>query len=154
MTEQERIEKLQDRNRAQPFWLRNKEEQAVLVTAGPKNCLCLSHDDPQGFQARTGPTVTSYTERYILKPDYKPEPEYIEIEIEIDSEGMCVLKESVPGCDYKMLWWAESHKDFVCFHDQFDNKTNNAGNVPSKLRGQTSQGNDIEMVARFIKETS
>ena len=144
----ELIEKLKDKKQAQPYGLLSDDERDVLETAGKNNCYIYCEGGGWEISHRVS---FSYCYAYILKPDYEPEPEYIEIEIEVDGQGMYVLKEGISGCEYKMLWWAETHKDFVCFHDPFGKETTNAGDVPGWMRTLAAQDGDIKMHARFVK---
>ena len=81
------IEKLKDKNRAQPFFMRSEEEQAILIEAGPEFCLTTSAGQYPTWNNATGPIACWKLEPYILKPDYQPEPEYEDIEI-IDTGGI------------------------------------------------------------------
>ena len=144
---QERIEKLKDPKQAQPFWMRTKEDQDILVKAETKNQLVTN---PQKFPAWYEPTdvVKAWPDEVrILKPDYKPEQEYIEIEIEVVNKGVW-LEDAAPGwtgdCS---ICKASMHKDFVCFHYIDGSETVVPGNVPNWLRlnpGQT-------MYTRFVR---
>ncbi len=149
MTAKERIEKLKDLDQAQPFWLRSKEEKAVLTCAGADNVLCVSEDHPVGART-TAPATQWQRGMYVLKRGYELEPECIEIEVVVDKSGMCVLKRAYP-CEHENIWWASTHKDFVCFHDDFGKETTNAGNVPGWLRILAAQDGNHKMHARFVK---
>lgn len=80
MTNTEIIIKLKRKDLAQPFGLLNKEEQEVLKKAGKNNLLWLTDMcvwiSPVAFSIHPNNIST-----YILKPDYEPEPEYVDIEI-------------------------------------------------------------------------
>ena len=72
------IEKLKDPKQAQPFCLRSKEEQEILKKAGKQNCLWVGRDE----QWHTTEGVLFAADMcYILKLDYQPEPEYVDIPI-------------------------------------------------------------------------
>lgn len=112
----ELIEKLKDPKQAQPFWMRTWEEQEILGRAGADGCLLISSTNPQG---RTpGAIVTAWSDGvYILKPDYKPEPEYGDIPI-ILVDGRWMLETNAPHSQYSSLEMQPGHEGFVCFWSQ------------------------------------
>ena len=94
---QELIKKLQDPDQAQPFYMRTKEEQDILKEAGVGNCLTTDLDIfPQWNEPNMPVSLWSVT-CYILRPDYQPKPEYIDIAIVVDGGGELRLERSIPG---------------------------------------------------------
>lgn len=77
MTTAERIAKLKDPAQAQPFGtlLTYHPEQAKIIEKAYHECMYLRGDNEYGaiVDKNAGPYNCSI---YILKPDYKPEPEY------------------------------------------------------------------------------
>ena len=76
------IEKLKDKNYVRAFGLMTKAEQMVFEGVGEVNCL--------KFHGMTGVKelwLTAHhfcnTDTYAIKPDYKPEPEYVDYLIEV-----------------------------------------------------------------------
>jgi hypothetical protein len=84
MTKQEMIGKLKKPTLAQPFGLLPESQQDILETAGKANCLYYGGSGwgqsggswPQSVGARFADDST-----YILKPDYQPESEYVDVPV-------------------------------------------------------------------------
>ena len=81
----ELIEKLKDKNYVRAFGLMSKEEQECLEKAGKSNCFV--------FDGRSWFSMDYYSDKrfhtgctYAIKPDYKPEPEFVDLEIDEDIE--------------------------------------------------------------------
>jgi len=72
----ELIEKL--KHNEKPFGLLSEEEQECLKKVGYKNCQIF---DEEGWKDKKGSKFYS-SSTYRIKPDYNPEPEYIEYEIQ------------------------------------------------------------------------
>ena len=71
------IEKLKDKKTAQAFGLRAPEEQACFRKVSKKNCVMFS--DNCWSRAIGGVFVSGTT--YAIKPDYQPEPKFVDLEI-------------------------------------------------------------------------
>ena len=76
------IEKLKDKDYVRAFGLMKPEEQECLRKAGYKNC--------QKYQGQTGlkdfwqrEEYFNNTDTYRIKPDYQPEPEFVDYLIEV-----------------------------------------------------------------------
>jgi len=74
------IEILQDKNYVRAFGLMKPEERICLEKAGKLNCL--RYSDINGESWRTpSPGPFTLIDTYAIKPDYKPEPEFVDLEI-------------------------------------------------------------------------
>lgn len=77
------IEQLKDPKQAQAFGIYQQyypKKEETLKNAGKENLLY--HDLPE-WRAKKEARFFSYS-TYILKPDYQPEPEYVNLEIELE----------------------------------------------------------------------
>ena len=74
----ELIEKLQDKTYVRAFGLMTREEQACFEKVGKKNCLYYSVAGWDGAETDFFVNISTYA----IKPDYQPEPEYWDCEIE------------------------------------------------------------------------
>lgn len=143
------IERLKKPENAQPLVVYrdyHPELYDIIEKAGSKNCLLL--EGTTWVQA----LADSLGRTYILKPDYQPDPEYLEIEIEVgEDDGIVSLMKPAPNT--KSFWLDVVCRDeaFVCFHDPFGKETTNAGDVPGWMRTLSAQDGDIKMHARFEK---
>ena len=84
----ELIKKLKDKNYVRAFGLMTPEEQECFREVGKKNCVnfcdyCWSNAIGAGF-------VSGST--YVIKPDYQPEPEFVDLEIERSGEWLGVRR--------------------------------------------------------------
>lgn len=73
--DEELIEKLKDKDQAKALGRHSQDTREIFEKAGPKNCLCYTM---AGWKQ---PTQFFMQLEYILKPDYQPEPEYVDLEI-------------------------------------------------------------------------
>ena len=138
------IEHLKDKSTAQPFGLRTPEEQEIFRKAGKPNVLYYCVDGT--WEILTNPDWCCDS-TYILRPDYQPEPEYIDIELVPDGI-FWKLKKSMPCCIANdSLRMVPIHRQFVKFRTD-SNYTRHAGIA-------TDWANkDEKVVARFRKETT
>ena len=87
----ELIEKLKDKTYVRAFGLMSPEEQECFKKVKQKNCLIFctdcSWDETLDIEADY---VNIYT--YAIKPDYKPEPEFVDLEIERSDGWLGVSK--------------------------------------------------------------
>lgn len=144
---QERIEKLKDPKQAQPWGVLTLAEISIMGKAGKANMLTLY----RGCEWKTPVADERFADMsYILKPNYEPDPEYIEIKV-ILFGGTYRLEEVSPNTACKEFPIITADKDFVCFHDPFGKETTNAGDVPGWMRTLAAQDGDIKMHARFEK---
>lgn len=130
MNTQEIIEKLKDPKQAQPLCLRSKEEQKILIKAAPKNCLFLCD--------RLG-----WTENYILKPDYEPESEWMDVEVKVAGIRLQV---HVPD---RGMWPIQSLPSFVKFI-KFWRADDESTQAPEDVATLIYEGKKV--FARFRKE--
>jgi len=77
-TAAETIAKLKDPAQAQPYWMRSKEEQEVLKSAAPNGLVATWSSLFPKWRDNTSEASALANNVYILKPDYKPEPEYVD----------------------------------------------------------------------------
>ena len=142
----ELIEKLKKPELAQPLCLRSEEEQAVLIKASPSNCLVMSGDNK--WTPSRNHSVLSRTDTYILKPGYKPEPEYEDIEI-VCGDLWLILRQNMPGRSSRCLYNCSIHYEFVGFF--VDAGTLGEREVePTQIARLIAAGKTV--VARFVKE--
>lgn len=89
-TMNEMIEKLKDKNYVRAFGLMTPEEQECLRKVGIKNCEAYKRDGDWG-QAY-GDALHQFDKEctYAIKPDYKPEPEFVDLEI-VNSNGALLV---------------------------------------------------------------
>jgi len=78
------IEKLKDKDYVRAFGLLSPEEQKCLIKVGKANLIVYSHS--LGWCNTIGGDFLR-TETYAIKPDYQPEPEYVNLEIEEFADG-------------------------------------------------------------------
>jgi len=96
------IEKL--KKNEMPFGLLTKEEQKCLKEVGKEYC---QYFDGSKWNSRGG-TLFILDATYRIKPDYQPEPEYIDIEI-TEEDGWL-------GIDCKRLYKQELQYPFLHLH--------------------------------------
>ena len=78
----ELIEKLKDKNYVRAFGLMTPGEQKLLRKANTSNCLFYN---PGGNWLTIRCDMDFGRDRtYAIKPDYQPEPEYVDLEIELE----------------------------------------------------------------------
>ena len=78
----ELIEKLKDKNYVRAFGLMTPGEQKLLRKANTSNCLFYN---PGGNWLTIRCDMDFDRDRtYAIKPDYQPEPEYVDLEIELE----------------------------------------------------------------------
>ena len=110
------IEKLKDKEQAMPFWMRTEAEREVLMKAAPNGLLWTDKRVWPAWKESLTRASQLECNIYILKPDYRPEPEYVDVEIVADGCGQLRLKNSLPG---KFGMWpidmCVRHKDFDYF---------------------------------------
>ena len=137
------IEHLKDKSKAQPYGLRTEEEQAVLKKAGPANCIhATGNEHLEWSQSKH----TWAGAAYILKPDYQPEPEFIDIELVLDGV-FWELKKAMPGCAaFTRVERAPIHQQFVHFRKDSNHYTRHAG----RATDWANEGQKV--VARFRNE--
>jgi hypothetical protein len=79
----ELIKKLKDKDYVRAFGLMMPEEQECFRKAGAKNCLKFFSDSGWGKCEHL--EWDAFT--YAIKPDYQPEPEFVDLEIKKDTRG-------------------------------------------------------------------
>ena len=73
----ELIEKLKDRNYVRPFGLMTPEEQECYKKVGKRNCLSFTNI---GWSSILIHQFSDYI-TYVIKPDYQPEREFVDLEV-------------------------------------------------------------------------
>ena len=124
------IEKLKQKDYVRAFGLMSKEEQECYEKVAPENCLYYSHSN-------SWKAVWAFNDHqtFAIKPDYQPEPEYVDLIVEIKDDILGILG---------IVW---SKLQFVSLHE-----------IPSMpdFEGFYMKGSDIEVqpawVARHYKE--
>ena len=94
----ELIEKLKDKNYVRAFGLMEEilpGSQATFRKVGPENCL--QYNASAGWEERM---QFDWTKTYAIKPDYQPEPEFVDVEIELDTIISVNRPLEVFGCFY------------------------------------------------------
>lgn len=92
----ELIEKLKKKGYVRAFGLMTPEEQECFEKVGKKNCIYLltnEENEDSWMDGKYSHKVFKGDTTYAIKPDYQPEPEYVDLEIErcSDSEGIVWL---------------------------------------------------------------
>lgn len=152
MTNQTLIEQLKDKKQAKPFGLHNKEAKEIFETARTKNCFVYWTD-------RIWQTPVSDCFRveftYILKPDYKPGSEYVDLKIDLH-EGFygawspCKEDESVVlPFRFTHLHYLPSLPEFDCFWLDEGNSYRDGNSYvgPARIAGLMFEGKKV--FARF-----
>ncbi len=113
---QEIIEKLKDKTKVKAFGLMEPEEREVYKKAGNRNCLYYLVKDSWP-STLSGNFLDANT--YIIKPDYQPEPEFVDLEIVMT--GGCWLgvwqedDSPLPHQNFTQLHCLPSLPNFHCF---------------------------------------
>lgn len=159
------IEQLKDPKQAQPYGLYRThcpEKAEVLKKAGWKNrlvleegCFTPDYDNIGPADARSNLHRNQFT--FILKPDYKPEPEYVDKEIYIKKEAHVEwlgiyktnYRQDVLPHTFTHLHCLSSLPGFVCFWlDEGDGYHDGNSYVgPARIAGLIEEGRKI--YARF-----
>ncbi|KKN75769.1 hypothetical protein LCGC14_0376450 [marine sediment metagenome] len=142
----ERIKKLKDPRKVQPYWIRSKEEQGVLFDAGIKNTLQVTKNLPDG--SAHGRELSVWCDQLlILKPGYEPESEYEKCLVFVNSANGR-LSVSRSNWDYaRDIGDIVSEPDFYLFHDVH---TGTDSHIPGHIPGWIRQGHDVH--AWFVKD--
>jgi len=100
----ELIKRLKDKNYVRAFGLMLLEEQECFRKVGKENCL---HFDCSWIV----PTATHWfpASTYAIKPDYQPEPEFVDLEIEVQPSNIGKYVYDRLGCTL----YPETRDDFV-----------------------------------------
>ena len=78
------VEKLKDKTYVRAFGLMSPEEQDIYESAGPQNCLilCQLGHNPRDYEwCNNEMDFLAGYRTYAIKPDYQPEPEFVDLEI-------------------------------------------------------------------------
>jgi len=148
----ELIEKLKDKNYVRAFGLMSEEEQECFKKVRSKNCVKLVGMDSIPFNIAWVEYVGSFNGgyTYAIKSDYKPEPEFVDLEIEIQPSPIgkhvydklgCVIppfEQFVPNSELKDL------PNFVGFYL-------NTGDKQTEVRPEYVARYCPDVVARFRK---
>ena len=140
MTDKEIIEKLQDPNRAQPFGVLSSEEQGVLKRAG-MGWTWRFNEVKCWVEVCTTEWCNALT--YILKPDYKPEPEYEDCEIEHSHQNL--MARGGPLSGPTSIHKLPARPEFVGFFEEDGQRTFN-----DLIANTIREGHKV--IARFVKE--
>jgi len=113
----EMIEKLKKNER--PFGLLTLEEQECLKKVSKENCVIFNETWVTPCRLRQ-PFENKFT--YAIKPDYKPEPEFVDLEIIKDNFGwlgiLDVEPPIAPKADFTHLHCLPSLPGFQCFWEE------------------------------------
>ena len=139
----ELIDKLKDPKQAQPFGLRSKAEQELLTKAGRPNCRWYDED---GWNVQKCDSYCKET-TYILKPDYEPEPEYEDIEIE--GSLWLMVKSDPYNTTLRTMVDLTGHRNFVKFYADICKRIS-LEDVAGAYR--TAQERGHKVYARFVNE--
>ena len=85
------IEKLKDKEYVRAFGLMSPEEKECFIEVGPENCLFYSKGDGWSPAAKSSADVFYPCFTYAIKPDYHPEPEFIDLPIVVHEGRLCVF---------------------------------------------------------------
>jgi len=122
MNEQALIEKLKKPELAQPFALLSEKEQSIFIQqAKLEGCLFLS-DTADWLILRQGNGHFKQHFTYILKPDWEPEPEYLDIAV-VNRGGSLQIETKAPSTSIMFIdgvcrdhtfrgWFATSHNEY------------------------------------------
>jgi hypothetical protein len=97
------IEKLKDKKYVRAFGLMSPEEQELLRKANTSNCLFYN---PGGNWLTIRCDMDFDRDRtYAIKPDYQPEPEYVDLEIVEGKDGFLGVynKEPIPMTNFPFV---------------------------------------------------
>jgi hypothetical protein len=107
------IKRLQDKTYVRAFGLMSSEEQAVYVHVGTQNCIVFRYLE---WIRPMNPSAFSNDFTYAIKPDYKPEPEYIDLEIKATHNRLYADPEKGSGLTGRTtLHKLVSRPNFECF---------------------------------------
>ena len=149
------IEKLKDMKHVRAFYMMPLEEQEVLLKAGWENRIVLAADgwrnDCDKIPGRSRCHLT-----YAIKPDYQPEPEFVDLEIKVYDGKLVVewgqhapIYPSSGICpDFTVINCLPSLPNFHCFWHEFQ-----GGKVEFYTDGKVSKLRDEGKIvyARFRK---
>ena len=79
------IEKLKDKNYVRAFGLLDPEERKCMEKVKKAHCLCF-HGGQWGGPNNSNDCF-NYQYTYAIKPDYQPEPEFVDLKIKIINNG-------------------------------------------------------------------
>ena len=98
----EMIEKLKDKNYVRVFGLMTKEEQDCFKNAGSLNCIFYN---PGGNWFMLRADMDFARDRtYAIKPDYKPEPKFVDLEVVTSGGFLGVVKPSNDSADLPFIF--------------------------------------------------
>ena len=111
----ELIEKLKDKNYVRALGLMTLEEQECFTKVGKENCLFYGDNT---WMSTSGDKFLFSGTTYVIKPDYQPEPEYVDFEIEKRSIWLGIETGSNPLFPYVFmhLHCLPSLSNFEGFH--------------------------------------
>jgi hypothetical protein len=99
MSNKNLIEKLKNKDCVRPFGLMSEEEQECFKKVGKENCIYYS--EHECWSSVSVNQIFQSCITYAIKPDYKPEPEYVDLEIYIN-DG--IDKRYRLGCSVNNMW--------------------------------------------------
>lgn len=155
MADQSLIKKLKDPEQAQPFGIYEKyfpEKAAILKKANKENCLLLIDNNWKNLNSGSFCKHMTYT----LKPDYQPEPEYVDLEIELDDGfyGACSDKGILLPFAFTHLHCLPSLPGFFCFWQEEKNEGYKDTEHISPYVVATRIDGGMKVYARFRKGES
>lgn len=141
-----RIEKLKKPELVQPYGVLAEEERQILDKAGIGQCLEFDGEIGWGH-VKTSRFFSGLS--YILKPVYKPKPEYIKISV-VKDDGILVLEDAPPNA---ALTFIDGVSRDHAFDGWFGTMPGNVGyeiTNDSQVSRAFRRGN--KPYARFVKE--
>jgi len=139
------IERLKDKDYVRAFGLMSEEEQQTYYQAKTENCLRFSGSvTGKWVQA----SIFCIESTFAIKPDYQPQPEYVDLEIKEyedalgvweDEEGMTTFTylQGLPALQSFGGFWDENGKevDYECISRRFRNGQRTIAKVEKPAAG-------------------
>ncbi len=148
----ELIEKLKDKNYVRAFGLMSKEEQEVYRKVGRYNCIFFNGDN--STWENYGQVFFNGT-TYAIKPDYQPEPEYVDLEI-VEENGWLGIAaigyENLVTYPFTHLHCLPSLPNFHCFWKDTGKGHNLSNEIYSITEISPLINKGIKVYARFKQE--
>jgi hypothetical protein len=120
----ELIKKLKDKNYVRAFGLMSNQEKEILLSVGYKNRLVYSSIDTWKDDTAAIAWANRSNLTYTIKPDYQPEPEYVDLEVESNKVWLEIKNTAGEGggsinylpYGFTLLHCLPSLPNFDCFY--------------------------------------